>query len=274
MVIDPQKMSAAERHNYIFGIQKNYYVVTRFGWFESLESDIRTLIEGGQYLKNIPSIELGGHFGAGNVSIPILICIGLELASALYTGKTNVKDKSEYHADENVRQFVETYFPKQGVKIPLLIWDGIRNGNTHLFMPKIIKVNDTIVKFTFGVSMSPYKLSYVLRRNNDIHIMFNGIEFYRIFRSAIEQYGRDLEHDDTLQNNFINAWESIDNTPHDLSIDICKIPKEIRRLSSRLQFSERIDIFSNTHKGLLSSTYYRDRPHKLTQLLRLILQAL
>ena len=244
MVLDPQEMSEAERHNYIFGNQENYYVVTRFGWFESLLSDIRTLIEGGQHLKNTSSIELGGHFGAGNVSIPILICIGLELASALYIGKTNVKDKSKYHADENVSEFVEAFFPEQGVKIPLLLWDGIRNGNTHLFLPKVIKVNDTFVKFTFGVSMSPYKLSYILRRNNDVHIMFNGIEFYRIFRSVIEQYGKDLEHNNLLQKNFITAWESIDNTPHDLVIDTCKIPKEIRRLSSRLQFSERITVKS------------------------------
>jgi hypothetical protein len=38
--------------------------------------------------------------------------------------------------------------------------------------------------------------------------MFNGIEFYCIFRSAIEKYGRDLEHDNVLQKNLINAWES------------------------------------------------------------------
>ncbi len=92
--------------------------MTRFGWFESLLSDIPTLIECGHHYKNTPSIELGGHFGAANVPIPILICIGLELASALYIGKTNAKDKSKYHADENVTEIVEAFFPKQGVKIP------------------------------------------------------------------------------------------------------------------------------------------------------------
>ena len=44
MVNDPQFMSATEKHDYIFENQRDYYVANRFGWFESLLSDIRTLI--------------------------------------------------------------------------------------------------------------------------------------------------------------------------------------------------------------------------------------
>lgn len=96
---DPKNMTSTEKYNYIFENQNDYYVANRFGWFESLLSDIRTLIEGGQRLKNAPSAELRGNFGAGNVSIAILVCIGLELASALYSGITKAKDGS-YYADE------------------------------------------------------------------------------------------------------------------------------------------------------------------------------
>ena len=179
-------------------------------------SDIRTLIEGGQNYILKDSANLDGTFGAGNVSIPILVCICLELASALYTGKTEVKNQSSYHADENVKDFVENFFPEQGVKIPLILWDGIRNGNTHLFMPNVIKVDGTLIKFTFiadmnPADMNPYKFSYVTRRNNTIAINLNGIEFYRIFKKNMEKYGTQLDKDDTLQNHFIEAWESIDN---------------------------------------------------------------
>ena len=90
-VKDPTKMSAAEKNNYIFEPQKDYYVHTRFGWFDSLLADTRTLIQGGQQLQNNSSPELGGNFGAGNVSIPILVCIGLELASALITEQLRQK---------------------------------------------------------------------------------------------------------------------------------------------------------------------------------------
>jgi hypothetical protein len=239
-----------------------------------LLSDIRTLIEGGQNYKLKDSDNLDGTFGAGNVSIPILVCIGLELASALYTGKTEVKDHSSYHADENVKDFVENFFPEQGIKIPLILWDGIRNGNNHLFMPNVIKVAGTLIKFTFITDMNPYKLSYVTRKNNTIGIYLNGIEFYRIFKKALEKYGTLLDKDDTLQNHFIEAWESIDNEPHDLTLDRYKIPKEVRRLDSKLQFSNQINLFSLAHDGLLSSSHYQTNPHELTQLLRLILRTL
>ena len=60
-------------------------------------------------LKNAPSAELGGNFGAGNVSIAILVCIGLGLASALYSGTTKAKD-SNYHADENVKSLQYNFY--------------------------------------------------------------------------------------------------------------------------------------------------------------------
>jgi len=77
-----------------------------------------------------------------------------------------------------------------------------------------------------------------------------------------------------LQDNFINAWESIDNTSHELTTDKNKIPKEVRRLNSRLQFSEEVNIFSNPHNGLLLSSYYQDKSHEITKLIRLISLAL
>lgn len=266
-VKDPTKMTAAEKYNYIFEPQKDYYVHIRFDWFNSLLSDIRTLIQGGQQLRNTPSAELGGNFGAGNVSIPILVCIGLELASALYTGTTRAKDGNKYKANKNVKKFVEDFFPKQGVMIPLILWDGIRNGNAHLFMPNTFKVKDTEVSFTFVVSMTPYKVSHASKSNNEINIRFNGIEFYHVFKSALECYKNDLEHDDTLQNKFISAWESIDNAPH-------RIPSEVTLLNNRLELSDRVNIFSNPHNGLLLSSYYQDKPDELAQLVGLILRAL
>jgi hypothetical protein len=266
-------MTSTEKYNYIFENQNDYYVANRFGWFESLLSDIRTFIEGGQRLKNTQSAELGGNFGAGNISIATLLCIGLELASALYSGTTKAKDGS-YHADENVKKFVESYFPKNGVKIPLILWDGIRNGNTHLFMPNVIKVNDTFVEFAFFVKMSQYELSYVSKSNNTIRVHINGIEFYRVFKKALQDYKTSVEGSDALQDNFINVWESIDNTPHKLTTDKNKIPKEVRRLNSRLQFSEGVNIFANPYNGLLLSSYYQDKSHEITKLVRLILLAL
>ena len=66
------------------------------------------------------------------MSIPILVCAGLELASALYTGnKFN-------NATNNVKKFVEEFFPDDGKKIPGILWVGIRNGTNHVFIPNTI----------------------------------------------------------------------------------------------------------------------------------------
>ena len=140
-------------------------------------------------------------------------------------------------------------------------------------MPKIIKVNDTFLEFAFFVKMSPYELSYVSKSNNIIGVHINGIEFYSVFKKALQDYKTSVEESDVLQDNFINAWESIDNTPHELTMDKNKIPKEVRRLNSRLQFSE-VNIFSNPHNGLLLSSYYQDKSHEITKLIRLISLAL
>lgn len=86
-------------------------------------SDIRTLIDGGRCFEKgeLKPILEGAH-GAGNVSIPVLMCTGLELASALYT------DNRKSNAIDNVRRFIKEFFPADGKEIPGILWDGIRNG--------------------------------------------------------------------------------------------------------------------------------------------------
>jgi Archaeal TRASH domain len=53
-----------------------------------------------------------------------------------------------------------------------------------------------------------------------------------VWLERVSKYGTQLDKDDTLQNHFIEAWESIDNEPHDLSFDRYKI-SEVRRLNSK-----------------------------------------
>ena len=81
-----------ERLDYIFGDHDDDYITNRFGWLNALLSDTRILIDGGQgFVKREIKPTLEGSHGAGNVSIPILVCAGLELVSALYAGDTGKK---------------------------------------------------------------------------------------------------------------------------------------------------------------------------------------
>jgi hypothetical protein len=96
-------------------------------------------------LQSAPQLVQGG----GNLIIPILVCTGLELASSPYVGKTDYLNHSKYNATVNVEKFINDFFPGCAREIPLLVWDGVRNGVDHLFVPKSIQYSQFTIQFTF-----------------------------------------------------------------------------------------------------------------------------
>jgi hypothetical protein len=213
------------------------YVTNRFGWLNALLSDIRTLIDGGQgFVKGEIKRTLEGSHGAGNLSIPILVCTGLELASGLYTG-------NKYNnATDKVKKFVEEFFPDDGKKIPGILWVGIRNGINHAFIPNVIKVSNNRIQFSFFVSHGLDKPSYVIKSKDEvITIHINSIQFYHILEQAIYKYKSKLETDDNLQRNFIDGWES-KQEPYDRTRDPL-IDTEVRYLLKKLRHSNQSSLF-------------------------------
>ncbi len=90
-----------------------------------------------------------------------------------------------YNATDNVRSFIEDFFTTEYKQIPLLLWDGVRNGLVHSFYPKSFSYQKS--------SQSSY------------------FELYRVLEKAIEDYLDKLKHDETLQDKFIRAWSSIED---------------------------------------------------------------
>ena len=201
-------MNSNDRLNYIMG--------ERIGWLDTaLLSDIRTLIKGGEVYKNKHSDRLGGFYGAGNVSLPLLICTGLEFASALYTGKTQYNmgkknNQPEYEAPQNVQKFIKKYFPKNAhaKKITLIMWDALRNGTHHLFIPKSMKDSKYTIEFMFYVD-NVKKPSHITKVGNKIKININSIEFYHTLKKSLKDYRAEIKHKPALQRKFIKAWTSI-----------------------------------------------------------------
>ena len=76
-------MNKKEKYDYIFGNPPGEYVVNRLDWLDALLSDIRTL-DGYQCLRE--NSKGSEAYGAGNISIPVLVCTGLELISKLFVG--------------------------------------------------------------------------------------------------------------------------------------------------------------------------------------------
>lgn len=231
--------------------QQLNYVMTEIGWLDALLSDIRSLIKGGLRFKNTYSFLLGGSCGAGNVSIHMLICTGLELAAAYYTGKTEynmskkhklpvIADKKpkqpRYKATEYVQEFMIEYFPTHTKVISHILWDAIRNGTHHLFTPKCIKYSKNIVKFKFYEERSR-RLSYVTRLGDTIQININSIEFYRELKKAFKDYKRDVERDRTFQINFIKASKSIEkprviHSGSGMSPEVKYLSKQLRQIGT------------------------------------------
>jgi hypothetical protein len=83
------------------------------------------------------------------VSIAILVCTGLELVSALHVGKTNYSPQKGYNAIDNVECFVKNFFPIHAREIPRLLWEGVRNGVDHLFIPKAKMCGQNRLDLTF-----------------------------------------------------------------------------------------------------------------------------
>jgi len=116
----------------------------------------------------------------------------------------------EYNATENTKKFVRRYFPEKYKEIPLLLWDGIRNGLVHTFSPKPFEYNGSYIRFQFYVEDQNFP-SHIETANNTILIRINVFELYRVLEKAIEVYHAELENSTVLQDNFIRAWSSIED---------------------------------------------------------------
>ena len=135
---------------------------------DCLLGDIRTFLDGiEQYLQNKEKFT---DRGGGNLSIPSLVCTGLEFVSALYVGDTQYLHdgdtrcvRQNYNATDNVKKFIGEFFPTNCRNIPLILWDGIRNGIIHIFSPKALRYSAIISDFN---SMSKIrKFHHILKRS-------------------------------------------------------------------------------------------------------------
>jgi hypothetical protein len=237
-MINVNSMSEDERNDYIFGdhLGQDIPITNRFGWLErALIDDIQTIInvnQNAQANQNALHLLVGG----GNLSIPILVCTALELTSALYT--CNTKYLGGYNAEDNVKIFGYNFFPDHIRWIPRIIWDGVRNGIDHLFIPKIIQHHRTLIQFSFYMDGE----STVIGNNDSVVIMINSIELFHILESAIHSYREELQNSITLQRKFIIAWDSIEFPTFLKPTDTQKI-NEIRHLLTVLGRSNPFRLF-------------------------------
>ena len=214
---DVSKMTSKDRRFYIFE-DTSFEGRPRSKWItDCLLGDIRTFLDG---IENFTDNQEKFAFkplprGGGNLSAPILINTALEFVAALNAGMTEYINKGEYNGSKHkyIKAFIKDFFPDAYGKIPILLWQGVRNGLVHTFYSKAFEYNGKLIQFQFFVENRNVP-SHIKKNNNTIVISINVFELYRILEKAIEAYRDRLKDDDKdaehLQNNFIEAWSSIE----------------------------------------------------------------
>lgn len=217
------------------------FIKNRFGWLNALMSDIQTLVDGFAAFRNgTISSSSRLSLGGGNLAIPILVCTGLELVSALRTGKTKYLYDRQYDPEDNVKVFVTLYFDDNLKKIPRLIWDGVRNGVDHLFIPKSMQCNQNRIRFNFLID-SPLQ-SDVEHSQGIIKVSMDAARFFKAFIKAVDRYRIELIEKEGLQRDFIKAWSSIEEFNQNITANEIKV-KEIDLLLEELNLNGRVDLF-------------------------------
>jgi hypothetical protein len=209
-------------------------ITNRFNWLKkALLGDIQTFEN---TIQSAPWLVQGG----GNLSIPIVICTGLELASALYVGGTNYIGKvQKYDATTNVELFINEFFIGHAREIPRLIWDGVRNGIDHLFFPKALRYSEFTIQFTFYRGGE----SQAIKTNNFIEMRINISELFSIFKQAIERFEDRLRIEDQLQLKFITAWDSFESYIRNIDPSETKKFREAQFLLVELNQTDHVRLF-------------------------------
>ena len=229
---DPATMSPVEKYVYIFDKnQCDMFPGGRFNWLpDCLLGDIRTFLDGIEnYVQNIDLLQ---DRGGGNLSVLILISTGLELASALYAGKTSHKDGREYRARVNVKQFITDYYPENYHKFPLIFWDGVRNGLTHMFSPTPFQYLGKNIRFQFFTEEDFG--SHITDLGDTILVRLSVFKMFEVLKQAMQDYGDALRVDEILQDNFITAWSSIEEYSRNIDSQPLKA-NEVQVLLSELK---------------------------------------
>lgn len=203
--ISPEKMSPEEKNDYIFSEKISGLGGTRFDWIDhALMGDIQTFVDGINYNYFPPRqfLPTDSPRGGGNLALPILVSTSLDLISALCFGTPNATD--------NVKKFIEKYFPGFYKEFPSIFWDGVRNGITHKFYPKSFQYNGNTIYFTFFIN-DPNVKSHIENKGKIVTIWLNSFELVRISKESIQKYKKDLQISDPLQTNFIRVFQSLED---------------------------------------------------------------
>ena len=231
---DPTSWSLDKKYNYIFKDPWRHQrepPICRFDIIEKwLLGDIRTYLLGmAAGAETKATLGLASPWGGGNFGLAILLCTAIDLVSDLYAGKTRCLSKTagEQHPSERkaAKKFVKQYFPEGVQEIWYMLWDGVRNGLTHLFLPNLLrykhegKMYSIYFWFVVDEGRQPLLKLWKTQEGDLVHIKLNVRQLWIAFQKGFQAYKTDLETSSELQDAFIRVWRCIEENPKHVNED-------------------------------------------------------
>jgi hypothetical protein len=190
---------------------------TRWHWIECLCADLRTLLMG-----------VRANGGGGNCTFPIAVCAGIDFVSDLYGGDTKYLHETgacdcpkgqRFSQAALAAAFIQDCFDGLSTEIAPMLWDGMRNGLTHTFMPKGYKDGESVVRLAFesGEFLVPSRIE---RDGDIVRIVVNVYSLGKAFGRAVDRYEQLLRTDASRRSNFHKAWRSIEEQAEKAGVDL------------------------------------------------------
>jgi 5'-deoxynucleotidase YfbR-like HD superfamily hydrolase len=82
-----------------------------------------------------------------------------------------------------------------------------------------------------------------MKQDSTIMVQINSLEFYQVVKQAIDAYWNDLQADNTPQDNFIEARDSIENYVREIKKEDKERNEEIDTLLKALEKSNSSELF-------------------------------
>lgn len=222
-------MSETAEYKYVFiDLCVSIGQKTRWSWIESYLSELEV------FVKAIEARRYGG------TTFPILVGAAIDFISDLYAGDTeylhckkNIKGKTcqscgavivaassctcglrhfGFEQGDVACKFMTEFFDGIAGEIPHIIWDGLRNGMTHVSMPKQFAGGSSWL--SFGLA-GPGSDNGLQRDGDGVKVFVDPRGLLEALKAAVKRYEEKLRTNQDLQRNFRNVWKEVENYPRE-----------------------------------------------------------
>lgn len=207
---------------------------SRWDWTDDwLLGDMRTFLVGAAVAHAAPDARaFGGRLGGGNLSIPVLFTMGLELLGRLHEGDMSAPGCKGYVGAYNVSMFMH-HFAGLAKGFCGVLWELTRNGLHHSFRPQKLELelgkrpNPTL---DYVLTCHPEHDSVIARMEESHYCIFlNAVDAVAALQAAVDDYARELRADTPAKRKYAAAFHALESNsyaPRRTPAEECAVRKD------------------------------------------------